>query len=116
MYDPATFARLAPLVRSGMRCADIGAGLGRVSGFLAEQGCQVTAVDQDIRLLTHLPKVFPTVHVFEGDITQDLNLGTFDLVHSRLLLMHLRDRVDVFHRLTEMVAPGGWLVLGEGVE
>ncbi|SMC85640.1 class I SAM-dependent methyltransferase [Kibdelosporangium aridum] len=116
MFDPATRARLVQIARPGMRCLDVGAGLGRISGWLAEVCAQVIAVDRDTRLLADLHKVFPTVQVVEADITEDLALGTFDIVHSRLVLMHLRDRVDVFHRLADLVSPGGWLVLGEAVE
>lgn len=119
MYDPATRARLSSLVRPGMRCIDIGAGLGRISGWLAEQAApgEVIALDREVRLLGDLPRVFPTVRVRAADITDPaLQLGTFDIVHSRLLLMHLRDRVNVFHKLAGLVRPGGWLVLGEAVE
>ena len=118
MFDPATRGRLASLVWPGMRCVDVGAGLGRMSGWLAEQVApgEVVALDRDVRLLANLPLVYPTVQVVAADITEPgLDLGTFDLVHSRLLLMHLRDREQVFHRLAGLVRPGGWLVLGESV-
>ncbi|MCE7006072.1 class I SAM-dependent methyltransferase [Kibdelosporangium philippinense] len=116
MFDPVMRARLVQFARPGMRCLDVGAGLGRISGWLAEVCSEVIAVDRDTRLLADLHKVFPTVRVAEADITEDLAIGTFDIVHSRLVLMHLRDRTEVFHRLADLVAPGGWLVLGEAVE
>ncbi|ALG13595.1 hypothetical protein AOZ06_48075 [Kibdelosporangium phytohabitans] len=116
MFDPATRSRLAQLARPGMRCLDVGAGLGRISGWLAEVCAEVIALDVDTRLLTNLPKVFPTVRVVEADVTGDLGLGTFDLVHCRLVLMHLRNREEVLRRLVDLVAPGGWLVLGEAFE
>ncbi|CAM3623461.1 trans-aconitate 2-methyltransferase [Kibdelosporangium persicum] len=115
MFDPATRARLVQVVRPEMRCLDVGAGLGRISGWLAEVCAEVVALDRDTRLLADLHKVFPTVRVVEADITEEQALGTFDLVHSRLVLMHLRNRVEVFHRLADFVAPGGWLVLGEAI-
>ncbi|MET0236491.1 MAG: methyltransferase domain-containing protein [Kibdelosporangium sp.] len=118
-FDPGTRARLSEIVRPGMRCVDIGAGLGRMSGWLAEHAApgEVIALDRDVQLLGNLPKVFPTVRVVAADITDpELELGTFDLVHSRLLLMHLRDRAEIFRRLTGLVRPGGWLVLGESVK
>jgi SAM-dependent methyltransferase len=119
MFDPATRSRLSAIVRPGLRCIDIGAGLGRISGWLAEQAApgEVIALDRDVRLLGDLPRVFPTVRVLAADITDPaLELGTFDVVHSRLLLMHLRDRVEVFHKLASLVRPGGWIVLGEAVK
>jgi SAM-dependent methyltransferase len=119
MHDPATQARLSAIARPGMRCLDAGAGLGRVSGWLAEQVApgEVTALDKDVRLLNALPDVYPGVQVIGADISdKSLDLGMFDLVHARMLLMHLRNRVDVFRKLTEWVAPGGWLVLADAVE
>lgn len=118
MFDPATRARLSAIVRPGMRCIDIGAGLGRISGWLAEYATpgEVIALDRDVQLLGDLPKVFPTVQVVPADITDpDLGLGTFDVVHSRLLLLHLRERAELLHRFADLVAPGGWIVLGEAV-
>ena len=119
MHDPATRARLSAIVRPGMRCLDVGAGLGRISGWLAEHAApgEVTALDKDIHLLNALPDVFPTVQVIAADITDEsLDFGKFDLVHSRMLLMHLRERVEIFTKLTDWVAPGGWIVLADGVE
>jgi SAM-dependent methyltransferase len=118
MHDPATQARLSAIVRPGMRCVDVGAGLGRTSGWLAERAApgQVTALDKDVRLLNALPDVFPSVQVVAADISDSsLELGPFDLVHCRLVLMHLRNRVDVLQKLADWVAPGGWLVLGDAV-
>ncbi|MET0134909.1 MAG: methyltransferase domain-containing protein [Kibdelosporangium sp.] len=119
MLDPVTRARLSALVRPGMRCVDIGAGLGRISAWLSEQVApgEVIALDRDVRLLGSLPAVYPTVEVIEADITEPgLEIGTFDLVHARLVLMHLRNREEVFRRLLELLAPGGWIVLGESVK
>jgi SAM-dependent methyltransferase len=119
MHDPATRARLSAITRPGMRCLDVGAGLGRVSGWLAEQVApgEVTALDKDVRLLNALPDVFPTVQVVAADISDKiLELGEFDLVHSRMLLMHLRNRVEIFQKLAGWVKPGGWLVLADGVQ
>ena len=39
--------------------------------------------------------------------------GHYDLVHSRLLLMHLGDPADVLRRMADALRPGGWLVTEE---
>jgi|SRR5581483_5577305 len=41
----------------------------------------------------------------------DLEEGTFDLVHTRLVLEHLRDRDVALARMARALAPGGWLVV-----
>jgi ubiquinone/menaquinone biosynthesis C-methylase UbiE len=118
MHDPVTQARLSAIARPGMRCLDVGAGLGRISGWLAEQVApgEVTALDKDVRLLNALPDVFPTVQVVAADISdKSLDFGVFDLVYSRMLLMHLRNRVEIFGKLAGWVAPGGWMVLADAV-
>jgi SAM-dependent methyltransferase len=54
------------------------------------------------------------VDVREHDlVTQSLPEGRFDLVHSRLVLMHLPERDQVLTRLIAALRPGGWLVLEE---
>jgi ubiquinone/menaquinone biosynthesis C-methylase UbiE len=119
MHDPVTRERLSSLVRHGMRCVDVGAGLGRVASWLAEQVApgEVIALDRDTRLLETLPRVYPTVQVRTGDVTDPgLDLGEFDLVHSRMVLMHLRERAEVLGRLASWLKPGGWLVLSDTIK
>ncbi|KAJ7876180.1 S-adenosyl-L-methionine-dependent methyltransferase [Mycena olivaceomarginata] len=36
--------------------------------------------------------------------------GTFDIVHIRLVLVHLPDAFSVLSRIIDLVAPGGWLL------
>ena len=36
---------------------------------------------------------------------------TFDLVHARLVLVHLTDRVSALRVMVDALRPGGWLVL-----
>lgn len=41
----------------------------------------------------------------------ELEEGSFDLVHSRLVLEHLPDRDRALARMVRALAPGGWLVV-----
>ncbi|KAJ6588718.1 S-adenosyl-L-methionine-dependent methyltransferase, partial [Mycena capillaripes] len=47
------------------------------------------------------------------DVTQKFPFeeNSFDLVHARLLLMHVPNAKEVIERATRLVKPGGWLVL-----
>ena len=44
-------------------------------------------------------------------VTDPLERGAFDLIHSRAVLIHLPERDEVFQRLVDALKPGGWLVL-----
>ena len=67
---------------------ELGAGVGRVTHPLLEQGFRVTAVDESAEMLSHIRGV-PTVH---GAI-EDVRLGrTFDVVLLASYLVHTGDR------------------------
>jgi SAM-dependent methyltransferase len=96
--------------RPGHHCLEIGAGNGSVARILARltgPGGHVLATDATIDHLT----MADGVHVLRHDITRDpLPESTFDLVHARLVVMHLPDRRAVLDRLVRALKPGGWLV------
>ncbi|WP_232715334.1 class I SAM-dependent methyltransferase [Gordonia metallireducens] len=112
MLDPTTTRALAECgAVSGRRCLELGAGGGSISRWLANRvgpNGTVDAVDVDTSHLVEAPGL--TVH------TMDLNDGLpdggpYDLIHARMLMMHLRRRREVFDALVAKLAPGGWLVL-----
>jgi SAM-dependent methyltransferase len=114
--DPVTFAQLDAIgVAEGWHCLDVGAGAGSVSRRLAARvgpGGRVVAADLNPRFLVDVPA---NVEVRELDVTRDeLEPGAFDLVHVRLLLMHLPDPVDALRRMIGALRPGGWLLTTEG--
>jgi SAM-dependent methyltransferase len=70
----------------------------------------VVAVDLDT---DHIPE-HPGIDVHRHDINDGLPVpGLFDVIHARLVLVHLRHREQIFQMLVDALAPGGWLVLGE---
>jgi SAM-dependent methyltransferase len=100
-------------VRPGQRCLDLGAGGGSITRRLAERAGptgRVVAVDIST---DHL--VTPRgVEVCCHDINDGLPVeGPFDLIHARLVLMHLSRREEILRMLAAALAPGGWLVIGE---
>lgn len=111
--DPVTTGVLGRTeVSTGARCLEIGAGGGSIAGWLADRvgpDGRVVAVDLDP---SHLHP-YPGVEVRQHDIRRGLPDGPFDLIHARLVLLHLPERRLVLRRLVDRLAPGGWLVLGE---
>jgi trans-aconitate methyltransferase len=72
----------------------------------------VTALDLDTSLLTWLAS--PNLEVIEGDVREiELPARPFDLIHTRLVLMHIPDRRRVLERMVSWLRPGGSIVVEE---
>jgi 2-polyprenyl-3-methyl-5-hydroxy-6-metoxy-1,4-benzoquinol methylase len=117
LLDPHTTQRLEQVgIRRGMRCVDVGAGAGSITRWLADQvgpDGAVVAVDLDTDWLTDLAD-HPAIEVHQHDINTGLPVdGPFDLIHVRLVMMHLGRRREILRRLVEALAPGGTLVVGD---
>lgn len=111
LWDPGSQALIDGLgVGPGWKCLEIGAGGGSLVEWMAGRGAQVTAVDIDTRFVDHLESdsiMVRCIDIRDGDLPQ----GEFDLVHSRLVLEHLTDRVAILGRLASTLRPGGWMVI-----
>ncbi len=114
MLDPVTTAGLDEIgVEPGWRCLDLGAGGGSITRWLAERAGPsgtVVSVDLDTGHLEERPGVEVHRHDIDGGLPVD---GPFQLIHARLLLMHLPRRVEILRTLVDALAPGGVLVVGE---
>jgi SAM-dependent methyltransferase len=107
-----TFRTLGDLrVGHGWRCWDVGTGDGSVARWLAARvGKTGHVVASDLKP-GHVP-AHPRIESIRHDITGDPWPGPeFDLIHARLLLMHLADREAIAARLAAHLRPGGALVL-----
>ncbi|GAA3062219.1 hypothetical protein GCM10020254_02630 [Streptomyces goshikiensis] len=120
VYDPFTRQRLRSLgVGPGWRCLEAGAGTGTIARWLAEEAGadEVVALDRDTSRLE--PLAGPRLRVHTADLTRiadEPDLGTFDLVHARFVLMHLPERRALVSRLAERLNPGGFLVLSDAAD
>jgi SAM-dependent methyltransferase len=112
--DPSTFRQLDAIgISEGWRCLEVGAGGGSVTRWLSERvgaAGNVVAADLDVRFLGNIRA--QNVEVRRCDITQDpIEPSSYDLVHARNLLMHLRDPLAVLWRIYAALRPGGWLMV-----
>lgn len=114
ILDKGTIARLSELGDlTGSRCLEVGAGGGSVARWLADQaGPTGRVLATDIN-----PKHIATqagFSVLRHDITSEpVPEGPWDVIHSRLLLLHLPEREEILRHLASSLAPGGALVLEE---
>jgi SAM-dependent methyltransferase len=114
--DPTSIRRLeATGIGAGWDCLEVGAGRGSIARWLAQQvgpSGSVVALDLETSLIAGFEE--PNVQVVCGDIL-DIDLGgrSFDLVHTRLVLMHIPERRRALERIVSLLNPGGWLVVEE---
>ena len=113
LYDSETIRQLeARGVGEGWTCLEVGGGGGSIAGWLADRvgsTGKVLVTDIDPRFLQGFQA--PNIEVHQHDIVTDpLPEGAFDLIHARLVLMHVPEREKALARLVESLKPGGWLV------
>jgi len=113
LFDPVTcghFDRLG--VMAGWRCWEVGAGgRGVPQALMSAVGPSgyVLATDIDPSWLT----AGEGYEVRRHDVAADAppELGTFDLVHARLVLVHVPDRHRALATMVAALRPGGWLLV-----
>lgn len=97
----------------GWRCWEVGAGGISVIQWLAEQVGNtgfVLATDIEVSWMGQVKT--PTIQILRHDVTKDdVPAESFDLIHARLVLVHIRDRERVLHTLAGCLRPGGWLLI-----
>jgi ubiquinone/menaquinone biosynthesis C-methylase UbiE len=116
VFDPGTIRHLTEIgVSRGWACLEIGAGSGTIAHWLCDRvGSEghVIATDIDIRFLDSLGRA--NLDVQQHNVASDLlPEAAFDLVHLRLVLVHLPDRDKVLNSILSALKPGGWLLAEE---
>lgn len=112
LLDPVTFRHLAGVgVAPGWRCWEVGAGGPSVPGWLADRvgpDGRVLATDIDTGWM---PPDAP-FEVLRHDVgLEPAPAGPFDLVHARLVLVHVPQRAAALAAMVAALRPGGWLVV-----
>ncbi|MFD5122638.1 class I SAM-dependent methyltransferase [Streptomyces sp. NPDC058385] len=117
MFDAWTFRHLDDLgLGEGWRCWEVGAGGVSVPRGLAERvgtSGRVPATDIDVSRAERAAG--RALGSRRHDVTRDPQPAeAFDLVHARLVLMHLKDRAAAMRVMIDALRPGGWLVIEDG--
>ncbi|WP_067450070.1 class I SAM-dependent methyltransferase [Actinomadura macra] len=115
LFDPSTFRHIEQLgITSGWRCWEVGAGGSSVVTWLAGKvgpTGQVVATDIDTSWVAGPAE--GVVKVLRHDVGRDAppEGGGFDLVHARLVLVHVTDRERALRTMADSLRPGGVLLL-----
>lgn len=114
LYDPHTIRHLVTTgIGPGWRCWEIGGGSGSIGLWLSDRigpEGHVLVTDIDPRFLAE--KGRSNLEVRRHDVGLDpLPDTAFDLIHMRLVLIHVPQREAIIPRLVTALKPGGWLVV-----
>jgi SAM-dependent methyltransferase len=114
LLDPWTFRHLDDRgIATGWRCWEVGAGGPTVARWMADRvgsAGSVIATDLDLSWMGRLE-----AQSFEAQV-HDVGLdppppGPFDLIHARLVLVHVPRRDEALAAMASALRPGGWLVV-----
>jgi SAM-dependent methyltransferase len=123
LFNPSTFRHIDALgIRPGWRCWEVGAGGATVPAWLARRvapGGYVLATDIDVAALQEAiddaalqEAAEPGFELLRHDVAAErAPAAGFDLVHARLVVMHLADRGAALAAMTGALRPGGRLLL-----
>jgi|tagenome__1003787_1003787.scaffolds.fasta_scaffold20850726_1 SAM-dependent methyltransferase len=117
LFDQSTFRHLREIgLGPGWHVWEVGAGGRGVPDWLAHQvgpHGEVLSTDLDPTWLT-ASGGRPNLRVRRHDVGLDPPPdGTFDLVHARLVLVHVRQRDRALAAMVSVLRPGGYLVVEE---
>jgi SAM-dependent methyltransferase len=114
--DPITIPSLDAIgIQPGWRCLELGGGGGSVTRMLCDRvgpEGRVAAVDLDTRFLEEIEAGNLDVHR-QNVLTDGLPGDAYDLIHARMLLMHLPTREKFVEEMAAALRPGGWLLVEE---
>jgi len=114
LFDPGTLRQFdACGMAAGWRCWEVGAGGPTLVRTMAERvghAGYVLATDIDVSRTSEAAA--RNVEVRTHDVAREAPPGeSFDLVHARLVLVHLPERERAFQNMISALEPGGWLVV-----
>jgi SAM-dependent methyltransferase len=112
LFDPVTLRHVDALgITSGWRCWEVGAGGASVPDALAARvgpTGEVLATDIDTSWLPDGAGYEVRRHDVGAEAPPN---GPFDLIHARLVLVHVPHRAAALEAMMSVLRPGGWLLL-----
>jgi SAM-dependent methyltransferase len=116
LFNPSTFRHLDALgIAAGWRCWEVGAGGPSVPAWLAARvgpPGYVVATDIDVSWMTSAADAGYEVRRHDVGVEPPPGVG-FDLVHARLVLVHVPRRAAALAAMVSALRPGGWLLVEE---
>lgn len=74
----------------GRRVLEVGAGVGRLTGFFVDRGCSVVVTEARPENVSELRRRLPTIDARQADVEESLeDVGRFDVVFCYGVLYHL---------------------------
>jgi SAM-dependent methyltransferase len=121
-FDATSCAHIAARgLTDGWQCWEVGAGGGSLALWMADRVAPsgtVLATDLDVSRVANASA--PNLTIQRHDVTVDsIPNDRYDLIHARLVLIHLPSREHVMRALGAALRPGGWLIVEDfcaGVE
>jgi SAM-dependent methyltransferase len=113
ILDRYTIPRMIGLQRnfSGMRCLEVGAGFGSIAAWLAgEVGDRGLVVATDKEPMP-IPAARRLRHLRHDITTEPVPDPPYDMIHARLVLVHLPEREQVLQALANALTPNGVLIV-----
>jgi ubiquinone/menaquinone biosynthesis C-methylase UbiE len=114
IYDPVSLRQFSACgICDGWRCWEVGAGgaalIQKIAECVGPTG-RILAIDTDDSWAKEA--VAPNIEVRKHDVARENPPAEmFDLVHARLVLVHILEREKAFQNMISVLKPGGWLVL-----
>ncbi len=113
--DPTTISLLEETgIQPGWQCLELGAGAGSILRWLGNRvgptGLAV-GVDKKTRYLHHDDS--PHVQIHQGSFLDVPLEQSFDLLHSRYVLIHNQEEGAILTKLCSLLKPGGWAIFEE---
>lgn len=114
LFDRSTFRHIDALgIAAGWRCWEVGAGGASVVRWLGGRvGPSGHVLATDIDVSWTRDAAGDNVTVARHDVAQDPPPSeTFDLVHARLVLVHVAERERALRAMISTLRSGGWLLV-----
>ncbi|MGN6739747.1 methyltransferase domain-containing protein [Dyella sp.] len=114
LFDPVSLRQFAACgLAEGWRCWEVGAGGPALARMMAEQvGDTGHVLATDIDDSWAKAATSRNISVRRHDVVHDAPPDDrFDLIHARLVLVHLPERERALGHMVSALKPGGWLVV-----